>query len=191
MAAALTWRRVARIKGAADARRQPGGAMIPASGFHDQLLTRVDIVDVVERYVPLKKPARTTWPAARSIKEKAIVLREPQQAVFITALAAAHGNAIRFVMEHAGLGFIDAVNELAASVGMSVPQAPASPQQQQAARQRPSCWSAWGRGARVTTVARRSPGGDCHRKTRLTGEIAARLCPGLCAGRLDAAATGV
>ena len=35
----------------------------------------------------------------------------------------AHGNAISFVMEHGGLGYVDAVKELAAMVGMSVPEA--------------------------------------------------------------------
>jgi hypothetical protein len=42
----------------------------------------------------------------------------------------AHGNAIGFLMSHSGLGYIDAIKELAASVGMQVPEwQPRTPEQ--------------------------------------------------------------
>ncbi|HEU0188010.1 MAG TPA: DNA primase, partial [Gallionellaceae bacterium] len=43
----------------------------------------------------------------------------------------AHGTAIGFVMEHAGLGFVDAVEELARSIGLQVPREAAAPGQVQ------------------------------------------------------------
>jgi DNA primase len=78
------------------------------------------------------------------------------------------------------MGFIDAVNELAASVGMSVPQAPASPQKQQAARQRPSLLECMGQAARFYKQSlKRSPEAIAYLKKRgLTGEIAARFALG-------------
>ena len=47
----------------------------------------------------------------------------------------AHGDAIRFLMEHAGLGFIDAVKELAQQVGLQVPEAQTDPAEQARAAQ--------------------------------------------------------
>ena len=92
--------------------------MIPQD-FIDQLLTRVDIVDVVERYVPLKKAGQNYMACCPFHKEKSPSFSvSPSKQFYHCFGCGAHGNAIRFVMEHAGLGFIDAVNELAGSVGM-------------------------------------------------------------------------
>ena len=91
--------------------------MIPQD-FIDQLLTRVDIVDVVERYVPLKKAGQNYMACCPFHKEKSPSFSvSPSKQFYHCFGCGAHGNAIRFVMEHAGLGFIDAVNELAGSVG--------------------------------------------------------------------------
>ena len=149
--------------------------MIPQD-FIDQLLTRVDIVDVVERYVPLKKAGQNYMACCPFHKEKSPSFSvSPSKQFYHCFGCGAHGNAIRFVMEHAGLGFIDAVNELAGSVGMSVPQAPASPQQQQAARQLPSLLECMGQAARFyKQLLKRSPEAIAYLKKRgLTGEIAA------------------
>lgn len=154
--------------------------MIPQD-FIDQLLTRVDIVDVVERYVSLKKAGQNYMACCPFHKEKSPSFSvSPSKQFYHCFGCGAHGNAIRFVMEHAGLGFIDAVNELAASVGMSVPQAPASPQQQQAARQRPSLLECMGQAARFYKQSlKRSPEAIAYLKKRgLTGEIAARFALG-------------
>jgi DNA primase len=44
-----------------------------------------------------------------------------------------HGNAIGFLMEHAGLSFVDAVRDLSQQLGMQVPEDPASPEERQRA----------------------------------------------------------
>ena len=62
--------------------------LIPQN-FIDDLLDRVDIVDVVSSRVQLKKPAKTTKPAARSTKKKAPHLPLPKTSNSTTALAVA------------------------------------------------------------------------------------------------------
>ncbi|MCD2476222.1 CHC2 zinc finger domain-containing protein, partial [Staphylococcus aureus] len=50
-----------------------------------------------------------------------------------------NGNAISFLMEHAGMGFIEAVQDLAQQVGLQVPDDDISPQEKEraaAARQK-------------------------------------------------------
>ena len=48
----------------------------------------------------------------------------------------AHGTAITFLIEHTGASFPEAVRALAGNVGMTVPEAPRTPRQRQADRQR-------------------------------------------------------
>ncbi|BEV73401.1 MULTISPECIES: DNA primase [unclassified Paludibacterium] len=112
--------------------------MIPQD-FVDQLLTRVDIVDVVDRYVPLKKGGQNYLACCPFHKEKSPSFTVSQSKQFYHCFGCgAHGSAIGFVMEYQGLGFVDAVKLLAESVGMTVPQAVRSldPVAEQAARVR-------------------------------------------------------
>lgn len=51
--------------------------LIPQS-FIDDLLNRTDIVDVVSSRLQMKKPARTTRPAARFTKRKPLLQRQPR-----------------------------------------------------------------------------------------------------------------
>ena len=65
-----------------------------------------------------------------------------QQAVFHCFGCGKNGNAIGFLMEHAGMGFVEAVQELANQCGLQVPQDDISPaerqrQAQQSRRPRP------------------------------------------------------
>ena len=154
--------------------------MIPQD-FIDQLLNRVDIVDVVERYVPLKKSGQNYMACCPFHKEKSPSFSvSPSKQFYHCFGCGVHGNAIRFVMEHAGMSFVDAVNDLATSVGMSVPQVAASPQQQQAVRQRPGLLECMGEAARFYKQSlKRSPEAIAYLKQRgLTGEIAARFALG-------------
>jgi DNA primase len=95
--------------------------VIPRNFIQD-LLNRLDIVDVVERYVPLKKAGANYVACCPFHNEKSPSFTVSQTKQFYHCFGCgAHGTAIGFVMEHAGLGFIDAVEELARNVGMEVP----------------------------------------------------------------------
>ncbi|MEW5889924.1 MAG: DNA primase [Pseudomonadota bacterium] len=96
--------------------------MIPES-FIQELLARVDIVDVVGRYVPLKKGGANYMACCPFHSEKTPSFTvSPSKQFYHCFGCGAHGTAIGFVMNYAGLGFVEAVAELAASVGMQVPQ---------------------------------------------------------------------
>ena len=106
--------------------------MIPKSFIHD-LLSRLDIVDVIERYVPLKKAGANYIACCPFHSEKSPSFTVSQSKQFYHCFGCgAHGTAIGFVMEHGGLGFVDAVEELARSAGVTVPrEAPIQEQAQQ------------------------------------------------------------
>ena len=96
--------------------------MIPQS-FVEDLLMRVDIVDVVERYVPLKKAGANLVARCPFHQEKSPSFTvSPTKQFYHCFGCGAHGSAITFLMEHGGLGFVEAVRELAGSVGMTVPE---------------------------------------------------------------------
>jgi DNA primase len=95
--------------------------MIPQD-FIQQLLDRTDIVEVIDRYVPLKKKGANYQARCPFHSEKSPSFTVSQTKQFYHCFGCgAHGTAISFLMEHAGLGFIDAVKELAARAGMVVP----------------------------------------------------------------------
>jgi DNA primase len=98
--------------------------MIPQSFIQD-LLNRVDIVDVVGRYVQLKKGGINFMGLCPFHNEKSPSFTvAPTKQFYHCFGCGAHGTAIGFLMEHAGLTFPEAVGELAQSVGLSVPQEP-------------------------------------------------------------------
>ncbi|WP_118181567.1 DNA primase [Paraburkholderia phosphatilytica] len=98
--------------------------MIPHSFLQD-LLNRVDIVDVVGRYVQLKKGGANFMGLCPFHNEKSPSFTvSPTKQFYHCFGCGAHGTAIGFLMEHAGLTFPEAVNELAQSVGLTVPQEP-------------------------------------------------------------------
>lgn len=95
--------------------------MIPKNFIQD-LLNRLDIVDVVERYVPLKKAGANYVACCPFHNEKSPSFTVSQAKQFYHCFGCgAHGTAIGFVMEHAGLGYVDAIEELARGVGLEVP----------------------------------------------------------------------
>jgi len=98
-----------------------GAGMIPKSFIQD-LLNRLDIVDVVERYVPLKKAGANFVACCPFHNEKSPSFTVSQSKQFYHCFGCgAHGTAIGFVMEHAGLGYVEAIEELARGVGLDVP----------------------------------------------------------------------
>jgi DNA primase len=102
--------------------------VIPHSFLQD-LLNRVDIVDVVGKYVQLKKGGANFMGLCPFHNEKSPSFTvSPTKQFYHCFGCGAHGTAIGFLMEHAGLTFPEAVNDLAQSVGLTVPQEPSPTQ---------------------------------------------------------------
>lgn len=96
--------------------------MIPET-FIQELLNRIDIVDVVDKSVPLKKSGANYSACCPFHNEKTPSFTvSPSKQFYHCFGCGAHGSAIGFLMEYQGLGFVEAVSELAQSVGLSVPQ---------------------------------------------------------------------
>lgn len=95
--------------------------MIPEDFIQD-LLARVDIVDLVDSYVPLKKAGANYAACCPFHNEKTPSFTvSPSKQFYHCFGCGAHGTAIGFVMEYQGMGFVDAVRELASRAGMTVP----------------------------------------------------------------------
>ena len=96
--------------------------MIPDS-FKQELLHRVDVVDVIERYVPLKKGGSNYLACCPFHSEKTPSFTvSPSKQFYHCFGCGVHGNAISFLMEYQGLGYVEAVKDLAESVGMKMPE---------------------------------------------------------------------
>jgi len=92
-----------------------------ARSFIRDLLHRVDIVAVVERHMPLKKAGANYVARCPFHNEKTPSFTvSPGKQFYHCFGCGAHGNAIDFVIEQTGMGFAEAVRDLAASVGMKV-----------------------------------------------------------------------
>ena len=96
--------------------------MIPQS-FIDDLLQRVDVVDVVGRHVKLRKGGANLLGLCPFHNEKSPSFTvSPTKQFYHCFGCGAHGTAIGFMIEHGGMTFPEAVRELAQSVGMIVPE---------------------------------------------------------------------
>lgn len=110
--------------------------MIPDS-FVQELLARVDIVDIVGRYVQLRKGGANLLGLCPFHNEKSPSFTvSPTKQFYHCFGCGAHGTAISFLIEHTGASFPEAVNTLAQSAGMTVPQATRSPTQRAADKRR-------------------------------------------------------
>jgi DNA primase len=95
---------------------------IPTS-FIDELLVRVDIVDVIDSRVQLKKTGREYQACCPFHNEKTPSFTvSPDKQFYHCFGCGAHGSALGFLMEYEHLGFVEAVEELAAGVSMEVPR---------------------------------------------------------------------
>ena len=102
--------------------------MIPQSFIAD-LLNRVDIVEVVGRHVTLKKAGANYQGLCPFHNEKSPSFSvSPTKQFYHCFGCGAHGSAISFLMEHSGLTYIDAIEELARSSGLTVPREERRPQ---------------------------------------------------------------
>lgn len=96
--------------------------MIP-SEFIDELLAKVDIVDIIDEHVPLKKGGANYMACCPFHKEKSPSFSvSPHKQFYHCFGCGAHGSAIGFIMEYQGLSFTEAVQYLADRVGMTVPR---------------------------------------------------------------------
>jgi DNA primase len=110
--------------------------MIPA-GFVAELLSRVDIAEVVGRHVQLKKGGANLMGLCPFHGEKSPSFSvSPSKQFYYCFGCGASGDAIRFLTEFTGASFRDAVSELAGQVGLAVPDDPRSDDDRAAAKER-------------------------------------------------------
>lgn len=155
--------------------------MIPDS-FIQELLARVDIVDVVGRYVKLRKGGANLLGLCPFHNEKTPSFTvSPTKQFYHCFGCGVHGTALRFLTEHTGAPFPEAVRSLAASVGMTVPEEPRSPRQRAAERERREEGSRQQRildqaQAHYRAALKQAPEAIEYLKRRgLSGEVAARF----------------
>ena len=138
-----------------------GSVKVPAVSipqtFIQELLTRADVVDVVGRYVQLKKGGANFMGLCPFHGEKSPSFSvSPSKQFYHCFGCGANGNAITFLMEHAGMNFVEAVKDLAQQCGLPVPEEDASPEDRaRAAAQRQ-------RQATLTDVLEKA--GDAYRR---------------------------
>lgn len=110
--------------------------MIPES-FVQELLARIDVVDVVGRYVQLRKGGANLLGLCPFHNEKSPSFTvSPTKQFYHCFGCGAHGSAISFLIEHTGASFPEAVRSLASSAGMTVPEESRSPRQRAADKRR-------------------------------------------------------
>ncbi|MFC5076552.1 DNA primase [Vibrio thalassae] len=96
--------------------------IIPRS-FIDDLLARLDIVDIIDARVKLKKQGKNYGACCPFHNEKTPSFSVSQEKQFYHCFGCGvHGNAIDFLMEYERLEFVEAIEELAASLGLDVPR---------------------------------------------------------------------
>ena len=152
--------------------------MIPDS-FKQDLLNRVDIVEVVSRYVQLKKGGANFQGLCPFHSEKTPSFSvSPVKQFYHCFGCGAHGNAIGFLMAYAGLGYVDAIKDLASGVGMQVPEARPRTKEEIARQERePDLYAVMEKAMEFYRAQlKQSPRAIEYLKGRgLTGEIAARF----------------
>ena len=95
--------------------------MIPES-FIQELLNRTDIVDIIEKRVQLKKAGANYVACCPFHQEKTPSFSvSPSKQFYHCFGCGVHGSAITFLMEYEGLTFVEAIEDIASSLGLSVP----------------------------------------------------------------------
>ncbi len=95
--------------------------LIPDS-FIEELLARSDIVELIERRVPLKRVGSEFQACCPFHSEKTPSFTvSPKKQFYHCFGCGAHGSVIGFLMQHEGLEFLDAVEDLARAAGLQVP----------------------------------------------------------------------
>jgi len=95
--------------------------MIPES-FIQELLNRIDVVDIIDKRVTLKKAGANYLACCPFHQEKTPSFTvSPSKQFYHCFGCGEHGSAISFLIEYEGLTFVDAINDLANSIGLKVP----------------------------------------------------------------------
>jgi len=147
--------------------------MIPRD-FIDTLLARVDIVDVIDRRVPLKKAGQNYQACCPFHSEKTPSFTvSPTKQFYHCFGCGAHGTALGFLMEYEHMGFPDAVASLAQDAGLQMPETALEPERP---KPPPALWDALGQAAQFyKQQLKQTPRAIDYLKRRgLTGTIAAR-----------------
>jgi DNA primase len=104
--------------------------------FIQELLARADVVEIVGRYVQLKKGGANFMGLCPFHGEKSPSFSvSPTKQFYHCFGCGKNGNAIGFLMEHAGMNFVEAVKDLAGQYAMQVPEDDATPQDRERAAQ--------------------------------------------------------
>ena len=108
---------------------------IPQS-FIQELLARTDVVDIVGRHVQLKNGGANFMGLCPFHGEKSPSFSvSPTKQFYHCFGCGKNGNAISFLMDHAGMSFIEAIKDLAQSYGLQVPEEDSTPQEREKAAQ--------------------------------------------------------
>ena len=134
-------------------------------GFIQDLLARVDVVEVVGRYVQLRKTGANFLGLCPFHGEKSPSFTvSPTKQFYHCFGCGKNGDAIRFLMEHNGMSFVEAVQDLAQQHGLQVPDDHASPEERARAAERKQ------KQATLTDVLEKAC--DDYRKQLRTAQVA-------------------
>ena len=90
--------------------------------FIDDLLNRIDIVEVIDARVPLKKKGKEYWACCPFHNEKSSSFSVSQNKQFYHCFGCQqHGNAISFLMDYDHMEFVESIEALAQMIGVDVP----------------------------------------------------------------------
>lgn len=126
---------MAQYSASPSTRRQPKGS-IPRS-FIEDLLSRSDLVQIINQRVPLKKAGSSYKACCPFHDEKTPSFNvNPQKQFYHCFGCGASGDALKFLMDYDGLSFVEAVETLAALNGLEVPREQLSPEAEQQQQQK-------------------------------------------------------
>ncbi len=129
---------------------------IPQS-FIQELISRADVVEIVGRFVQLKKGGANFMGLCPFHGEKSPSFSvSPAKQFYHCFGCGKNGNAISFLMDHAGMSFVEAVKDLAQQYGMQVPEDEGSPEDRARAQEQRQKQNT------LTTVLERA--GEAYRK---------------------------
>ncbi len=91
--------------------------------FIDDLINRIDIIDIIDARVPLKKKGRDYQACCPFHNEKTPSFTVSQNKQFYYCFGCgAKGNAIGFLMEYDHMDFVEAIETLASSISIDIPR---------------------------------------------------------------------
>jgi DNA primase len=146
--------------------------------FIDELIARADIVELIGARVPLKKQGKEFKACCPFHGEKTPSFTVvPDKQFYHCFGCGAHGNALGFLMDHDHLSFIEAVEDLAARVGLEVPREERVTPQQSATN---GLFAALEKAAELyrQELHNSERGKDYFKARGLTGDTASRFCLG-------------